>query len=346
MNVSRTILLLAFPEVALLDLVGPADTFTVASRHVIAGAPPAYRVLVASTTGGAVRSVSGMLVDSRPLSEIDAAAIDTIIVPGGGPPLSPPVPRDLVAWLAAHGAKARRLCSVCTGAFLLADAGLATGRRLATHWAAADELQRRYPGLVVEAEPIFVRDGPVWSSAGFTAGIDLSLALVEEDHGHDVAIHLARLMVMFMKRPGEQPQYSSTLASQSVADPQFEKLHAWIANSLDDDLRIEALAARANMAPRTFARRYARAVGRTPAKTVALLRLEAACRALLDAEAPLKQVARSCGFGDEQNLRRAFLRRFGIVPQQYRARFSAGTAGPAHSDTAHDDCLRQELTAE
>ncbi|MEQ8344966.1 MAG: DJ-1/PfpI family protein [Sneathiellaceae bacterium] len=332
MTGTRTILLLAFPEVALLDLVGPADTFTVASRHVIAADPPAYRVVVASVAGGAVRTVSGMLIDTAPLSGIDMDRVDTILVPGGGPPLSPPVPPDLVAWLAAHGPQARRLCAVCTGAFLLADAGLAEGRRLATHWEAAGELQRRHPGVSVEAEPIFVRDGPIWSSAGFTAGIDLALALVEEDHGHDVAIHLARLMVMFMKRPGEQPQYSSALASQSVADPQFEKLHAWIANSLDGDLRVEALAARVNMAPRTFARRYARSVGRTPAKTVELLRMEAACRALLDAEMPLKQVARSCGFGDEQNLRRGFLRRFGMAPQQYRSRFGAATCSRPRQD--------------
>ncbi len=325
---TRTILLLAFDEVALLDLVGPADAFTVMSSHILSGTPPAYRVTVASTRGGPVRSVSGLAIDTLCLDAIQMAAVDTIIVPGGGPPEAPPVPPDLVAWLAANGPAARRLCSVCTGAFLLAAAGLAEGRRLATHWEAAGELQRRHPAVAVEPEPIFVHDGPLWSSAGFTAGIDLALALVEEDHGHAAAMQLARLMVMFVKRPGEQRQYSSTLASQTAADPAFDRLHAWIADSLDADLRVENLAARVNMAPRTFARRYARVVGRTPAKTVELLRLEAACQALLDPEVPIKQVARRCGFGDEQNLRRSFLRRYGMVPAQYRSRFAPAAMLP------------------
>ncbi|MFC3227510.1 GlxA family transcriptional regulator [Marinibaculum pumilum] len=326
---TRTILLLAFEEVALLDLVGPADAFTVVSGHVLSQSPPAYRVAVASVPGGPIRSVSGLSIDTLALDAIDPAAIDTIIVPGGGPPQAPPVPPNLVAWLAGNGAAARRLCSVCTGAFLLAAAGLAEGRRLATHWEAAGELQRRHPAVSVEPEPIFVHDGPVWSSAGFTAGIDLALALVEEDHGHAAAMQLARLMVMFVKRPGEQRQFSSALASQTAADPAFDRLHAWIVDNLDADLRVEALAARAGMAPRTFARRYARAAGRTPARTVELLRLEAACQALLDPQLPIKQVARRCGFGDEQNLRRCFLRRYGMVPAQYRSRFARPASVPA-----------------
>ncbi|KQU86408.1 transcriptional regulator [Ensifer sp. Root31] len=322
MNARRKIVFLTFPDVASLDISGPADVFHLA-RDFLDDDQNGYEVVIASVTGGHIQCSNGMTIDTVDLRGIEANSIDTLIVPGGGPPQSPPVPLDAVAWLAHHGSDARRVCSVCTGAFLLAEAGLADGRRLATHWQAGEELAARYPRIEVERDLLFVADGDIWSSAGFTAGIDLSLALIEADHGYAIAIALARMLVMFLKRPGGQSQFSAPLASQTARDPTFDKLHAWIANSLNGDLRVETLAAQVNMAPRTFARRYAAVVGRTPGRTIELIRLDAACSALLEKDTSLKAIAAKTGFGDEQNLRRTFLRNFGILPGDYRERFAS-----------------------
>jgi transcriptional regulator GlxA family with amidase domain len=253
---------------------------------------------------------------------VDELAIDTIVVPGGP---AADEPADLVAWLVRQAPRVRRICAVCTGAFLLAAAGLLAGRRATTHWHAASLLQVRYPEIKVEADPIFINDGDIWTSAGVTAGIDMALALIEEDHGHRLAMTVARNLVMFIKRPGGQSQFSTPLMTQSATDDTFADLHAWMADHLHTDLTVDCLAARARMAPRTFARIYVAKLGRTPAKTVEAMRLEAACRVLEETDHPIKQVAHMCGFGREQNMRRAFLRQFGISPIEYRARFSAHT---------------------
>lgn len=242
----------------------------------------------------------------------------------GGLPRDGVFGRDaLVTWLAANGDRPRRLCSVCTGAFLLADAGLLAGRRVTTHWSRAAELCRRHPGLDVDADALFIADGRVWTSGGVTAGIDLALAMIEADLGHEVAIATARQLVMFVKRPGGQSQFSAPLALQAASRPGFAALHGWIAAHLGEDLGVERLAAVAGMSPRSFARNYVAETGRTPARAVELLRLDAACRALTETALPLKRIAADVGLGGEQNLRRAMQRHFGIGPAEFRDRFSA-----------------------
>jgi transcriptional regulator GlxA family with amidase domain len=210
----------------------------------------------------------------------------------------------------------------------LAATGLLSGRRAATHWQDAERLQELYPDITVESDPIFVHDGQVWTSAGATAAIDLTLALVQEDLGHSVAMQAAKMLVVYLQREGGQSQFSVPLSLQTAADPEFASLHAWMRENIGEELHIESLADRAAMSPRNFQRVYTAKVGRTPAKTVELLRLEAACRALEHGALRLKQIAVECGFGDERRLRRAFHRRFGVNPLDYRDRFSGLLAAP------------------
>lgn len=313
-----------------------ADASVPASTHSPAR-PIAYRTTVASIDGGVLQTFPGLPVVTERLDSLDAEPIDTLIVPGVPVDQHCTLQPELVAWIRRNAPRARRVCSVCTGAFYLAAAGLLDGRRATTHWRDAPHLARRFPNVHVDADPIFIRDaGPegargdgervVWTSAGVTAGIDLALALIEEDLGHAVAMQAARRLVVFMKRPGGQSQFSAALAAQASAGGPFEALHSWMVAHLREDLTVERLAEHARMTPRTFARRYVDEVGRTPAKTVSALRLEAASRALAESRRPLKRIALDCGFGSEQNLRRAFVRRFGVLPLEYRERFMSATA--------------------
>ena len=315
---SRLVLILAFDGVTLSDVAGPSDVFDLASKYVANEDTQQYRVVVASLDGGSIRTSCGIRITTETIDSIDIEDVDTLLVPGGGPPTDPPVPADVVFWLRANGRRVRRVCGICTGSFLLAEAGLANGRRLTTHWSATAVLAQRYPEVHVQHEPLFVRDDSLWSSAGFSAGFDLAMALLENDLGYTTAIEVARLLVVFLKRPGDQSQQSQPLATQYGADADFGKLHAWITGHLDCNLTVEALAARVGMTPRTFARRYVERLGRTPAKTVEAFRIDAAARRLREPHASLKQIARECGFGDEQNLRRAFTRRFGHPPREQR----------------------------
>ena len=337
----RHVVFAVAPELVLLDACGPLEAFwraelAIAARSAVPagiprtshdGAATAYRTTVASIDGGVLQTFPGLPVVTSRLDALDDEPIDTLIVPGvpvdDGAPLQP----ELVAWLARRAPQVRRVCSVCTGAFYLAAAGLLDGRRATTHWRDAEQLARRFPKVEVDSDPIFIRDvrdgRTVWTSAGVTAGIDLALALIEEDLGHAVAMQAARRLVVFMKRPGGQSQFSAALAAQASAGGPFEALHSWMAANLRDDLTVERLAERTRMSPRTFARRYVDEVGRSPARTVAALRLEAASRWLAESRRPLKRIALECGFGSEQNLRRAFVRRFGVLPLDYRERFAA-----------------------
>lgn len=323
----RSALILTFPGVLLLDVAGPAQVFETASR-VLAdrGGGPGYRVVTASLRGGPVVSDTGIALSS--VSHRDAGPADTLLVPGGSAIKRAEADGALLDAIRSAAAGARRTASVCLGAFLLAAAGLLDGRRAATHWRYCDQLRARYPAIRVEADPIFVRDGPIWSSAGVSAGIDLTLALVEEDHGHAVALEVARRLVVFLKRPGGQAQFSRTLrAQQSDGSGDFAPLHAWMADHLSADLRVERLAERSAMSPRSFARLYAARTGRTPARAVEAMRLEAACRLLTEQPStPVARIAERCGFGDDERMRRAFLRGLGVSPSDYRARF--GTAAP------------------
>ncbi|MBS7661621.1 DJ-1/PfpI family protein [Pseudomonas lalucatii] len=313
---SQFVLILAFDGVTLTDIAGPSDVFQIASEYLPWARPATYRIVVASVHGGRVRTSCGIAIATEPLDSIDISSVDTLLVPGGGPPSDPPLPEGLIEWLRLFGGRARRVCAICTGAFIVAEAGLADGKRMTSHWKANPVLATRYPAARIEDSPIFVRDGTIWSCAGFSAGIDLALSLLEDDWGYNAAIEVARLVVVFLKRPGDQPQQSQSLAVQYAGDADFGKLHAWMLCNLSSDLSVEALARRSGMSTRTFARRYVEKVGRTPAKTVELFRVEAAARRICETDASLKQIARDCGFGDEQQLRRSYIRRFGSLPSQ------------------------------
>ncbi|MBV8534355.1 MAG: helix-turn-helix domain-containing protein [Alphaproteobacteria bacterium] len=228
----------------------------------------------------------------------------------------------LMAWLARHGPRARRICSVCTGTFVLAAAGLLAGREVATHWMAARLLGNCFPSLRVDADRMFVRDGPIWTSGGVTAGLDLALALIEDDLGSERARQIARTMVMFVTRPGGQSQYSFPLPELLSERDDFAALHAWLLEHLAEDLRIETLAARAGMSRRTFMRSYTVAIGRTPAKTIESMRIDAARIALQATRKSLKTIASETGFGTEDRMRRVFQRRLGVGPAEHRMRFS------------------------
>jgi transcriptional regulator GlxA family with amidase domain len=331
-SAKRRVLILAFDGVTLVDVVGPADVFDLATRYVLGADCAGYEILLGSVHGGDIKASNGILVRTQRLDDIEGP-FDTLIVPGGGPPRSPPVPPDTVAWLANSATLARRLCAVCTGTFLLGAAGLISDRRVTTHWEAASALQEAYPSTIVDATPIYVRDGNVWTSAGFSAGSDVALALIEDDFGHHVAIELARRLIVFLKRTSDLPQISTPLFFQSCSDEMFSRLHAWISANLNSDLSISSLSNFAGMTPRTFARAYAERVGRTPAKAVEMLRLEAAFRLLVNSTLPLKRIAFQTGFGTEQNLRRAFLKNYDLSPLDIRHSLG-GASNPAIMENA------------
>jgi len=328
---SRRIVLLAYEHMNLLDLAGPLQALATVNRRRVGEGPPHYEIVVASADGGLVSTGSGLPIQTVPIAILDGVAIDTIIAAGGCKGDSYDAHPALVAWIGDRARGVRRLCSVCTGAFLLAEAGQLDGKLVATHWEWVDRLRARHPTLRIDPDRIFVRDGPIWTSAGVSAGIDLTLALIEEDHGHSVAIETARQLVVFIKRPGGQSQFSVTLAAQSRDGGAFVELHAWIAGHLSSDLRIERLAARVGMSPRSFARLYVARLGRTPARTVEAMRFEAARRAIEETGLPLKSIAAATGLGAAQTLRRVFLRRLGVSPDEYRDRFSR-QAGLATTD--------------
>lgn len=330
----RLIVFLAYDDMNLLDLTGPLQAFATANRlGQINGGLPMYETVVASVRGGSVNSSAGLSVETRSVATLDGLMIDTLISAGGCKGEEFTACPELVSWIAGKAASVRRLCSVCTGAFVLASAGQLTGRRVATHWAWVERLKRLHPEVKIDADALFVQDGPVWTSAGVTAGIDMSLALIESDYGHQIAIQTARQLVMFIKRTGGQSQFSAPLATQTRDKGNFASLHAWISAHIDEDLSVARLATQSNMSLRTFVRVYTAAVGRTAAKTVEAFRMEAACRALESTSLPLKAICAQVGYAEEQNLRRVFLRNFGINPLQYRARFSEHmTSRQVHSD--------------
>jgi transcriptional regulator GlxA family with amidase domain len=247
--------------------------------------------------------------------------IDTLVVPGGLGTRDALADERFVSWLGRAAARSRRVTSVCTGAFLLAEAGLLDGRRATTHWNSCAALRRRYPAIAVEEDRIFVRDGEVWTSAGVTAGMDLALALVEEDAGREAALEVARQLVLFVSRPGGQAQFSAQLSTELAEREPLRDLQAWIADHPDADLSVEALALRAHMSPRNFARAFKKEVGMTPGAYVERARVERAQQMLQTASVPVALVARRCGFGTAGTMRRAFQRRTGVTPAEYRTRF-------------------------
>jgi transcriptional regulator GlxA family with amidase domain len=319
---ARAIEVLAYPSVQLLDVTGPLQVFATANEHIVqAGGAAPYVLRVIAKAGEAVTSSAGLSIAAGPLPRANSA-VDTLLVAGGPGVEAAAADPALVDWVRQHAAKARRVASVCTGAYLLAASGVLDGRRAATHWSVCKEFARRYPAVQVEPDPIFVRDGSVWTSAGVTAGIDLALALVEQDLGRTVALAVARYLVVFLKRPGGQAQFSAALSLQSAED-QFGVLHDWINRHLADDISLPMLADQAGMSERSFSRHYAEATGLTPARAVERLRVEAARRLLSESRLPVKRISQRCGFGSEETMRRSFLRVLSATPQDYRARFSS-----------------------
>ena len=309
--------ILAFCRAQILDVTGPAQVFATANDLTPPGIPRPYEIEVVSLEADVVTS-SGIGLKTKD-ARTRQGAVGTLVVCGGYGVDAARKDGELVDWIRRRASAAARIASVCSGAILLAEAGLLDGRRAVTHWQRCEEFRARYPAVRLDPDPIFVRDGSIWTSAGVTAGIDLALAMVEEDLGRATALAVARQLVVFLKRPGGQGQFSATLALQS-ADETFDALHGWIAAHLDRDLSLASLADRAGMSLRTFCRRYRRGTGRTPAEGVELIRVESA-RRRLEEGASVTRTAVRCGFGSTQAMRRAFLRRVGVVPQAYRDRF-------------------------
>jgi transcriptional regulator GlxA family with amidase domain len=319
----RQIAILAFPDVQSLDVTGPLEVFVGAQTLIEATgrAGRGYEVLILSRDGVPLSTSSGLTIVPHGSFADTPARPDTLILAGGYGSHAVSKDSATLEWIVATAQQARRTASVCTGAFLLAAAGLLDGRRATTHWAAATELASRYPSVRVDPEPIFLRDGPIWTSAGVTAGMDLALALVEEDLDRDAALAIARQLVLFLRRPGNQAQFSATLAAQEPVHEPLRDIRRHIVENLAGDLSVEALARRAHMSPRHFARLFSTETGVTPARYVESIRLEAARRALEDSNQPVAQVATACGFGTPETMRRSFLRALGVGPAEYRRRF-------------------------
>jgi transcriptional regulator GlxA family with amidase domain len=327
----RRLTILAFPQVQALDVVGPTEVFSVANRLSRA---PRYRIELVSSTGAPLTTSSGLgLTPHRAIASV-RGPIDTLMV-AGGPGVADVLEDDrLIRWISRAARRSRRVASVCNGAFLLAEAGLLDGRRATTHWAECEALQSRYPAVTVDSEPIFICDGGLYTSAGVTAGIDLSLALVEDDAGAALARDVARGLVLFLRRPGDQAQFSAGQPWHRAAREPLRELQGWIGENLDADLSVPALAKRAFMSPRNFARAFRREVGLTPAAYVEAVRLEGARAELEAGNSSIEKIAQRCGFGTVDTLRRAFQRHLNVNPAEYRSRFRTRGGQDASSHTA------------
>ncbi len=307
-----------YPDFQILDATGPLEVFALTNR--LLGGDPAYKVVTTARQKGPVEASSGLTLIAQ-TSWDELSDLDTIIFIGGLGVRAAMKDPDMLFSARRLSVVARRTASVCTGAFLLAEAGLLNGRRATTHWDDTVQLAREYPRISVRADDIYVRDGPFITAAGVTAGIDLALALVEEDHGRDVALMIARLLVVYLKRPGGQSQFSQELSAQANSSSRFEHLRRWIFDNLDRPLTVEDLAEQAAMAPRSLARRFTQELGVTPAKFVERVRVDAARRDLEDCVLTVDRIAHQRGFGGADRMRRSFQRALGISPQEYRDRF-------------------------
>lgn len=316
---TRTIGLLSYDDMQALDLTGPLDVFG-AANALAPGIPP-YGLQVIGVHPGTVRAENGLAV--LPACSIeDAPSLDTLLIPGGvGSRLGNADPQ-LLAWLCRQAETARRVVTVCTGAYMLAATGLLDGRRVATHWQYAEDLARRFPAIHVEPERLFLRDGRFATSGGLTAGIDLALALVEEDLGAATSLAVARYLVMYVTRPGNQTQFSAPLAAQAQATGRMGTLVGWLLAHLKDELTSERMAEQVSMSPRHFRRVFAGTFGTSPARFVERLRLEQACMRLTRDKTSIDRIASSVGFRSADVFRRAFRARYDATPGEYRERFA------------------------
>ncbi|MDP2290335.1 MAG: DJ-1/PfpI family protein [Actinomycetota bacterium] len=317
----RRVVIVGFAGMQSLDAVGPFEVFA-GAEQAVDRTPGArgYSVSLVSVHGGQVRCESGLELASAPLPGSDVE-IDTLVLPGGWGVFDARDDRVLIEWIAATAPRCRRVATVCTGAFLAAQAGLLDGRRVTTHWARADRLQQEFPALRVDPDPIYVRDGDVWTSAGVTAGIDLALALVEDDLGVEVAQTVARWLVMFLRRPGGQTQFAAPVWAPRAERSTVRAVQALVEAAPGGDHRLPVLAAAAAMSVRHFSRVFADEVGETPGRYVERVRLEAARHHLETTADTLDAIAARCGFGTAETLRRCFQRRLGVAPDAYRRRF-------------------------
>ena len=322
---TRTVALLAAPGAETLDVVGPFQVFSSAAALFAArqpGAAPLYRVEVISCSRQLMITTNcGLRMQGHRSFRDVHDGLDTLLVGGGSAVEGDHTSAASVQWLRRIAAGTRRVGSVCTGALLLARAGLLDGRRAATHWNWCEHLARRYPQVIVEPDPIFVRDGNIYTSAGVTAGMDLALALVEEDHGSSLALQVARHLVLYLRRPGGQSQFSAALSLQSRDRHPLHELESWVLENINKPLTVEMLAKRASMSPRNFARVFSREMRLTPAKFIERLRVETARRRLEETDRSLKKIAHECGFGSTAVMRSVFQRLVGTAPVRYRQHF-------------------------
>jgi transcriptional regulator GlxA family with amidase domain len=315
----RSVLIIVFDGVQSLDVTGPLEVFAHAPTS---GSDPAYHVRTASLDGTSIRTSSGLRI--TPDTDLAAAAgqaLDLLLIPGGDGARHPDP--GLIAWLRANAPRSARIASVCTGAFVLAEAGLLDGRVVTTHWAYCSQLAEKYPSVTVDPDPIFIKDGTLATSAGVTAGIDLALALLEDDLGRDTALTVARHLVVFLRRPGGQSQFSAQLQAQTATRKPIRHVQQWITEHPAETLTVESLALKANLSTRQFARAFTTEVGMTPGRYVDQVRIEAARRRLEDSADGIEEAARACGYGTSEAMRRAFIKTLGVSPAEYRRRFTA-----------------------
>lgn len=319
---TKKIVMLSVPPAEGVDVVGPLEAFGIASRMLkeSTGRYGYETELVTNAADLALPTSGGVRIVAHKHYQEVRGKVDTLLIAGGSGTRGPR-DEDLLAWLRKMAKQTRRVCSICTGAYLLADAGLLKGKRATTHWKYVDSFARQYPEVSWDPNPIFVQDGSIYTSAGISAGMDLSLALIEEDYGNALALDVARHMVIFLRRPGSQAQFSVALSAQAAERKSFQELQVWIAENLGRDLSVDVLAARAAMSPRNFARVFRQELGSTPARYVEQVRVEAARTQLASTDDGVDQIASRCGFSSAELLRRCFLRHFKVAPSLYRKHF-------------------------
>jgi len=314
----RKVVIVGPPPVQVLDVTGPLEVFSNAPDYEIQLANPGLERTLQTNRGV-------VLGDATPIADIHGP-IDTLVIAGGPGAESGTYDPTFIAWITKFANQSRRVASICTGAFLLAEAGLLNGKQAVTHWSFCDRLAREYPEVIVRPEPIYLRDGSIYTSAGITAGIDLSLALVEEDHGHETALKIARFLVMFLVRPGGQAQYSHMLSRQAITSQPLRELQVWMVQHLRDDLTVESLAERIGVSARHFTRICLRETGMNPGQFVDRMRVEAAQQIIDSSSHGLKEIADSCGFKSADAMRRTFLRVLGVTAAEYASCFKSTLA--------------------
>jgi transcriptional regulator GlxA family with amidase domain len=317
----RKVVIVGPPPVQVLDVTGPLEVFSNAPDYEIQLANPGLERTLQTNRGV-------VLGDATPIADV-RGPVDTLVIAGGPGAESGSYDPNFIAWIAKVAKQSRRVASICTGAFLLAEAGLLSGKQTVTHWSFCDRLAREYPQIIVRPEPIYLRDGSIYTSAGITAGIDLSLALVEEDHGHETALKIARFLVMFLVRPGGQAQYSHMLSHQAITSQPLRELQVWMLQHLRDDLTVESLAERIGVSARHFTRVCLRETGMNPGQFVDRMRVEAAQQIIDSSSRGLKEIAGSCGFKSADAMRRTFLRVLSVTPAEYASRFKSTLARAA-----------------